>query len=209
MKVTIIGTGNMGRAIGEVAVRGGHDVQLVGRDPAVAEQLAQELGGDARGSGPDASIDGEIVVLALWYLTARDVVPALADRLKGTVVVDISNPVNVETFDDLVTPPDTSAAEELARLLPTGTPLVKAFNTTFAGTLEAGEVDGHPLDVLVAGDDEQAKKKVMELAESGGLRAVDAGPLKRARELEALGFLHMKVQDSLGSGYGSAVTFVS
>jgi predicted dinucleotide-binding enzyme len=108
-----------------------------------------------------------------------------------------------------VTPPDTSAAEELARLLPDGTPLVKAFNKTFAGTLEAGEVDGHSLDVLVAGDDEQAKKKVIELAESGGLRAVDAGSLKRARELEVLGFLHMKVQDSLGSSYGSAVTFVS
>jgi 8-hydroxy-5-deazaflavin:NADPH oxidoreductase len=209
MKVTIIGTGNMGRAIGEVAVRGGHDVQLVGRDPAVAEALAQEIGGNARGSGPDASIDGEIAVLALWYLTAREVVTSLGDRLRGKVVVDISNPVNVETFDDLLTPPDTSAAEELARLLPDGTTLVKAFNTTFAGTLEAGEVDGHPLDVLVAGDDAEAKRKVMELAEGGGLRAVDAGPLKRARELEALGFLHMKVQDSLGSSYGSAVTFVS
>ena len=209
MKVTIIGTGSMGRAIGEVAVRGGNEVQLVGRDPAAAEAIAREIGGKARGSGPDAPIDGEIVVLALWYLTARDVVPSLGDRLRGKVVVDISNPVNIETFDDLLTPPDTSAAEELARLLPDGTPLVKAFNTTFAGTLEAGEVDGHPLDVLVAGDDQDSKRKVMELVEAGGLRAVDAGPLKRARELEALGFLHMKVQDSLGSGYGSAVTFVS
>jgi len=209
MKVTIIGTGNMGRAIGEVAVRGGHDVQVVGRDPAAAEALAAEIGGNARGTGSDAPIDGEVVVLALWYLTAREVVSELGDRLEGRVVIDISNPVNVETFDDLVTPSDTSAAEELARLLPDGTPLVKAFNTTFAGTLEAGEVDGHPLDVLVAGDDWAAKKKVIELAESGGLRAVDAGSLKRARELEALGFLHMKVQGSLGTGYSSAVTFVS
>ena len=209
MKVTIIGTGNMGRAIGEVAVRGGHDVQLVGRDAAGAEALAREIGGKARGSGPEASIDGDVVVLALWYLTAKDMLGSMGDRLEGKVVVDISNPVNVETFDDLVTPPESSAAEELARLLPQGTPLVKAFNTTFAGTLEAGEVDGHPLDVLVAGDGEEAKRKVIELAESGGLRAVDAGPLKRARQLEALGFLHMKVQDSLGSGYGSAVTFVS
>lgn len=117
--------------------------------------------------------------------------------------------MNVDTFDGIVTPADTSAAEELARLLPDGTPLVQAFNTTFAGTLEAGEVNGHPLDVLVAGDDAAAKWLVIELVESGGLRAVDAGPLRRARELEALGFLHMKVQDSLGSGYGSAVTFVS
>ena len=209
MKVTIIGTGNMGRAIGEVAVRGGHDVQLVGREQASAEALAKEIGGKAWGSGDDASIDGDVVVLALWYLTARDLVQSLGDRLKGKVVVDISNPVNVDTFEDLLTPPDTSAAEELARLLPEGTPLVKAFNTTFAGTLEAGEVDGDPLDVLVAGDDDGAKRTVMELAESGGLHAVDAGPLRRARELEALGFLHMKVQDSLGTGYRSAVRFVS
>jgi len=61
MKVTIVGTGNMGRAIGEVAVRGGNDVQLVGRDSATAEAIAREIGGKARGSGPDASIDGEIV----------------------------------------------------------------------------------------------------------------------------------------------------
>jgi hypothetical protein len=209
MKVTIIGTGNMGHAIGEVAVRGGHDVQLVGRDAAAAEAAAQEIGGGARGTGPDAPIEGELVVLALWYTASRELLEAEGDRFEGRIVVDISNPVNVETFDGLVTPAETSAAEELARLLPEGTPLVKAFNTTFAGTLEAGEVDGHPLDVLVAGDDDGAKRKVMELAESGGLRAVDAGPLRRAHELEALGFLHMAVQDSLGSGYGSAVTFVS
>jgi NADPH-dependent F420 reductase len=209
MKVTIIGTGNMGRAIGEVAVRGGHDVQLVGRDPAVAEALAQEIGGNARGSGPDASIDGEIAVLALWYLTAREVVTSLGDRLRGKVVVDISNPVNVETFDDLLTPPDTSAAEELARLLPDGTTLVKAFNTTFAGTLVEGNVGGQPLDVFIAGDDDDAKATVASLAESGGLRPVDAGPLARARELEALGYLHMTIQQPLGTGFGSAVKVIA
>ena len=87
--------------------------------------------------------------------------------------------------------------------------LVKAFNTTFAGTLAEGKVGGQPLDVLIAGDDEGAKETVAELVRAGGLNAIDAGPLKRARELEALGFLHMALQDKLGTGYGSAVKIIS
>jgi predicted dinucleotide-binding enzyme len=86
---------------------------------------------------------------------------------------------------------------------------VKAFNTTFAGTLASGEVAGQQLDVLIAGDDEEAKRKVSRLVESGGMRPVDAGPLRRAQQLEHLGFLHMAMQENLGSGYGSAVKFVN
>jgi 8-hydroxy-5-deazaflavin:NADPH oxidoreductase len=87
--------------------------------------------------------------------------------------------------------------------------VVKAFNTTFAGTLGGGEVSGQPLDVFIAGDDEDAKRIVAELAESGGLRPVDAGPLKRARELEAMGLVHMTIQNSLGTGFGTALKVVS
>jgi len=89
-----------------------------------------------------------------------------------------------------------------------GARVVKAFNTTFAGTLSSGEVSGHQLDVLLASDDADAKSTVASLVESSGLRAVDAGPLRRARQLEALGYLHMAVQDGLGTGYGSAVKIV-
>jgi predicted dinucleotide-binding enzyme len=86
---------------------------------------------------------------------------------------------------------------------------VKAFNTTFANTLREGEVSGEPLDVFLAGDDEEAKATVAQLVESGGLRPVDAGPLKRARELEAAGLLHMSVQGPLDSGFGSALKIVT
>jgi hypothetical protein len=64
--------------------------------------------------------------------------------------------------------------------------VVKAFNTTFAGTLVAGEVSGQPLDVLIAGDDNNAKQKVSQLVSDGGLRPVDVGPLHRAQQLEQL-----------------------
>jgi 8-hydroxy-5-deazaflavin:NADPH oxidoreductase len=83
--------------------------------------------------------------------------------------------------------------------------VLKAFNTTFAGTLLEGRVAGQSLDVLIASDDEDAKATVSRLVTDGGLRAVDAGPLRRARELEALGYLHMAVQQSLGTGFASTV----
>jgi hypothetical protein len=87
--------------------------------------------------------------------------------------------------------------------------VVKAFNTTFAGTLVSGQVGGQPLDVLIAGDDEAAKATVAQLVEAGGMRAVDAGPLRRSRQLEHAGFLHMLVQQPLGGGFGTALRFVS
>lgn len=207
MKVTIIGAGNMGRGIGTRAVAGGHDVQIIDRDPEEAKALAQELGGSAKGSGADDPIEGDVVVFAIYY-PQDEALSQYADQLEGKVVVDISVPVNTETWDELATPPGTSSAEEMAAKL-SGSKVVKAFNTTFSGPLVQGEVGGQQLDVLIAGDDEGAKQQVRELAESGGLNVVDAGPLKRAQQLEQAGFLHVKVQEPLGSGFGSALKLVT
>jgi predicted dinucleotide-binding enzyme len=90
--------------------------------------------------------------------------------------------------------------------VPQGTPVVKAFNTTFAPTLVAGEVAGQPLDVLISGDDDRARQTVSRLASAGGLRPIDVGPLRHARQLEHLGFLHIAIQQPLGLGFGSAIT---
>ncbi len=214
MDVTIIGAGNMGRGIGTRLVAGGNNVTVLDNDPEQAKQLAEELragateGAAAEGGAANDPIDGDVLVLAVWYEPARAVIEQYGAQLEGKVVIDITNPVNVETFDGLVTPADSSAAEELAKLAPAGAKVVKAFNTTFAGTLVAGQVGGQALDVLIAGDDDEAKRTVAELARAGGLNPIDAGPLKRARELEALGFLHMALQDELGTGYGSAVKLI-
>ena len=83
--------------------------------------------------------------------------------------------------------------------------MVKAFNTTFASALVAGQVDGQQLDVLIAGDDEAAKQTVSQLASDGGLRPIDVGPLSYAQQLEQLGFLHISLQQPLGLGFGSAI----
>ena len=214
MQVTVIGAGNMGRGIGHRLVAGGHSVTIVDRDPEETEQLMKELRGAAeRGAtveaaGPGAELRGEGVVLAVYYPGNLEIARDLGERLAGKVVVDISNPLN-QTFDALATAPGTSAAEELAERAPSGARVVKAFNTTFSGTLVEGQVAGQPLDVLIAGDDEEAKETVAQLVGDGGLRAIDVGPLERARQLEGLGFLGITLQLPLGLNFQSAWKLIS
>jgi NADPH-dependent F420 reductase len=205
VKVTIIGAGNMGRGVGTRVVAGGHELEILDRSPAEAQKLADELGGGATALDSAGAIAGEVVVMALYYPGIKDAARQYADELDGKVVVDITNPVDTETLDRLATPPGTSSAEEVAAVVPAGTPVVKAFNTTFAGTLVGGEVGGQQLDVLIAGDDEGAKQKVSQLVSDGGLRPIDVGPLSRAQQLEQLGFLHISLQEPLGLGYASTI----
>jgi NADPH-dependent F420 reductase len=209
MHVTVIGAGNMGRGIGHRLVAGGHSVTIVDRDPEEAGQLAEELGGAGEGgatveaAGRGGEPRGEVVILAVYYPGTLEAAREQGERLAGKVVVDICNPLN-QTFDGLATAPGTSAAEEVAEALPAGASVVKAFNTTFAGTLVEGQVAGQPLDVFLAGDDEEAKETVAQLVRDGGLRAIDTGPLERARQLEGLGFLGIVLQQPLGLNFRSA-----
>lgn len=210
MDVTIIGAGNMGRGIGTRAVAGGHSVTFVDTNPETAEKTAADVKVSAKKNAKvnTASIGdvkvGDVVVLALAYGTNIDVARQLGTKLAGKVVVDIANPLN-STYDDLATAPDSSSAEDLAKAIASGAKVVKAFNTTFAGTLVAGEVAGQKLDVFIAGDDEDAKSKVSQLVRDGGMRAINAGPLSRARQIEAMQFLHITLQGSLKTNWGSTV----
>jgi 8-hydroxy-5-deazaflavin:NADPH oxidoreductase len=209
MNVTIIGTGNMARGIGRRLIAGGHNVTVLGKETADAEAVVSDSGSDGNvraGRSGDALAD-DVVVLAVYYPDAQAAVEQYGDDLSGKVVVDITNPVN-ESFDGLVTPPDSSAAQELASAA-AGARVVKAFNTTFASTLIEGRVAGQPLDVFIAGDDEDAKATVAKLAQDGGLNPIDAGPLMQARQLEAMGLLHMTLQNSLGTGFSSALKILA
>jgi 8-hydroxy-5-deazaflavin:NADPH oxidoreductase len=199
----------MARGIGSRVLAGGHDLTVVGKDFERAEAVAADIAGEGtvKTAVSGDPIEGHVVVLAVYYPDALGAAEQYADQLAGKVVVDITNPVN-ESFDGLVVPPDGSATEELAALAG-GARWVKAFNTTFAIPLKSGTVAGHKLDVLLAGDDADAKGKVAALARDGGLNPIDVGPLKRARELEAAGLLHMGVQNELGTGFASALTILA
>ena len=169
--ITIIGTGTMAHAIGGVLADGGASVQYVAH-------------------GEDATIQGDIVVLAVPFPAVDDVLGRFGSQLDGKTVVDITNPLDFSTFDSLVVPADSSAAAIIADRIP-GAKVLKAFNTTFAATLAAKTVGGLPTTVLVAGDDADAKAALLAAVTAGGLRGIDAGALTRARELEALGFLQL------------------
>lgn len=168
--VSIIGNGTMAKAIGGVVAAGGGTVHYLGRD-----------GG---------AVDGSVVVLAVPYPEVAAVLATYGPQLAGRTVVDITNPVDFATFDGLTVPADSSAAATIAAALP-GSTVLKAFNTTFAATLASGTNGSHTTTVLIAGDDDVAKAELAALVSAGGLKAVDAGALSRARELEALGFLQI------------------
>jgi NADPH-dependent F420 reductase len=168
--VSILGTGNMGPAIASVVEKGGNTVQLLGS------------------SDSDQPVTGDIVVLAVPYPAVSQILAERGEQLAGRVVVDITNPLNFETFDSLTVPADSSAAAVIAATLP-NSKVLKAFNTNFAATLASGTIANQPTTVLIAGDDVEAKTQLTDVVTAGGLRAIDAGALSRARELESIGFL--------------------
>jgi predicted dinucleotide-binding enzyme len=184
--ISIIGTGNMARAIGALAVAGGNTVEVIGRDRSKAADLATTLGGSTTTGEFGAAPAGDIVIVALRY---ADVVPVIAqygNALADKVIVDISNPFNADA-DGLALPADTSIAQEVAKAAPAGARVVKAFNTVFGHVLEKGRT----LDVFMAGDDAQAKAAVAELVRSLGLRPLDVGGLTMAHWLEGTSLVLM------------------
>ncbi|KXT87948.1 NADPH-dependent F420 reductase [Streptococcus oralis] len=170
--ITIFGQGNMGQAIASVFTAGGHTVDFVGHD----------------GASKDL---GEVVVLAVPYGAVAGIIDSNKEALAGKILVDISNPVDFNTMDSLVTPVGSSAAEEIAKRIPEAR-VVKGFNTTFAATLATQKVAGQETTtVQLASDDEGAKTTLAAYIKDAGLNVIDAGSLKRSRELEAMGFLQI------------------
>src|SRR4030088_1380702 len=115
--ISIIGTGNMARAIGALAVAGGNTVEGIGRDPSKAADLAKALGGSATMGEFGAVPAGDIVIVALLYANVVPVVAQYGDALAGKVIVDITNPVN-SAADGLAHGEDTSIAQEAAKAAP-------------------------------------------------------------------------------------------
>ena len=190
MKVTVIGTGNMGSAFVKQLTRAGHQVRNTSRDSNKA--------GAADGS--------DVVIVATGYADAVPALRALGD-LRGKVVVDITNPLTAD-FMGLTLGHTTSAAEEIARAIP-GAEIVKAFNTVFAQVLADGAKLGNDtVPVFVASDSAHGKQAVVALAESLGFRTIDAGGLKNARYLEPLAGLNIFLGYGAGLGTSIAPTWI-
>lgn len=203
--ISIIGSGKMGAAIAEVATRAGASVQIVKRSATSPSAARPDFDYGVIGD----ELTGDLVVLAVPFGAYSGILEHYRDQLSKKVVIDIANPIDFSTYDRLTSPSDSSTAAELAQMLPEGSAVVKAFNVNLGDTLVAGTNGTTTTTVLYAGDYADAKMQVAALIEGAGMRAVDAGPLTRARELEAMGFLQI-IMAALGkTRYESGFTLLA
>lgn len=188
--VALIGTGNVGSALGRRFAEQGHTVVYGSRDPAAADVVAllRETGHGALALPPaQAAARSRVVVLAVPWTATEDVVRSLGD-LSGKILVDPTNPrvMAADGFADYALP--DSNAERIARLAQ-GAQVVKAFSTLGAETMLDPQLAQGPVTIPVVGDDRAANELVATLAREIGLEAVDVGPLRHARIIEGLHYL--------------------
>jgi len=188
MNLTIIGASDMfARGLATWAVAAGHNVTIVGFNREQAEELVKKIG-SARAAGPRDPLPDNVIFLAMPYSCVLDARDFYGKQLSGKIVVDVTTPMDLNTFEP-IHPEAGSAADEIVKA-GIGARVVKAFHPRFAGTfVRQQDSDQETSDVFVAGDDLEAKSVVMQLFEQSGLRPIDVGHMSRAREVEAMGHL--------------------
>ena len=197
--ISIIGAGNMATAIGTRAAKHGHTVEIISRNTAKAQALADQIGNGATVGTYGARPAGDIVILAVLYAGAVDVVAHYGEALAGKILVDITNPFNADGTG-LVTTAGNSVSQQIAAAAPEGAHVVKAFNSIFSGVIS----DDKPLDVFFAGDGAEAKARVAAFLDSLGMRPLDAGGLEMTYTLEWAGILLVGVARN-GGGFDIAL----
>ncbi|MCU1392136.1 MAG: oxidoreductase coenzyme F420-dependent [Ilumatobacteraceae bacterium] len=197
--ISIIGSGNMATAIGTRAAKHGHMIEIMSRDPAKAQALADQIGTGATVGTYGARPAGDIVIIAVLYAGAVDVVAHYGDALAGKILVDITNPFNADGTG-LVTTAGNSVSEQIAAAAPEDAHVVKAFNTILGGVI----AEDKPIDVFFAGDSAEAKARVAAFVESLGMRPLDAGALGMAHALEWAGILLVGLARN-GAGFDIAL----
>lgn len=206
VNVSIIGTGNVGSALGGSLTRAGHNVTFYSRDQQKKSIAANAASATTAGSALDAVAHADVIILAVPYAAVADVAREIAPAAQGKIVIDTTNPLNA-TYSGLETKSGDSAAEEIASVM-SGAHVVKAFNTVFAGVQADPGAKNVTPDALFAVDDDEARKTFATLAASIGFRPVYVGPLAAARELEALAFLNIRIQMVNGGSWDSVITLV-
>jgi predicted dinucleotide-binding enzyme len=197
--ISIIGSGNMAAAIGTRATNHGHTIELMSRNSAKAQALADQIGNGATVGTFGARPAGDIVIVAVLSAGAVDVVEHYGDALAGKILVDITNPFNADG-SGLVTIPGNSVSEQITAAAPEDATVVKAFNTIFSGVI----AEDKRVDVFVAGDGTEAKSRVAVFVESLGMRPLDAGGLEMAHALEWAGILLVGLARN-GAGFDIAL----
>ena len=191
MKIAIIGAGNVGTALASSLTRVGHDITVASH-------------GD---STTDAVASADVTILAIPFTSGEEVAREIAAAASGKVVIDATNPLD-PSYESLLTERGPSAAELFQEWMPQAR-VAKAFNTAFASVQADPSVAGETVDGFVAADDERARAVALQLVEEIGMRPVDAGPLRRARELEAMAFLNIRLNADNGWNWNTAFTLAN
>lgn len=198
MKVNIIGTGRMGQAILKVLAQAyPGKVGIYSRDYAKAASIIEDAGVDAKPLKFEEQFNAEYILHTLWYKDVLDWVQEHKAALKGKTLIDITNPFN-DDFDDFVTPYDTSSAEEIQKLIPE-TSVAGAFKNTYWVVFENPEYGGIKSDVYVTADNEQVRKKIIDLLQPLPFRIFDAGKLKNNRTIERMTLLEKELATKAGN----------
>ncbi|MEM7373862.1 MAG: NADPH-dependent F420 reductase [Bacteroidota bacterium] len=201
MKLGIIGTGRIGRALCTALTHKGYHVMVGSRTPEKAMELAGDMEHYAQGGTIANTIHyGEVVFLAVPYKAVPDIVRN-TDSFKGKVVVDCTNPLVFNEGEvELALGHTTSAAEQIAKMIPEAR-IVKSFNTAYAEHIANGPYFG-PLDgsMFYCGDDDEAKTAVCKIIADTGFDPVDCGPLTSARFLEPMAALIVRLGMNMEEG---------
>jgi len=200
MKIGIIGSGNVGGALGTRWAQAGHDVTFGSRNPASYDmrQLVAKAGAAARAASSKEALEvSELLLLATPWPSTKAVLEGLGD-LTGKVLIDATNPL-LPDLSGLEVGTTTSAAEQVAGWA-RGAKVVKAFNTVGFNIMANPAFGADRPVMFYCGDDAAAKQTVRPLVEQLGFEAVDAGPLSQARVLEPFALLWISLAYAQGQG---------
>ncbi len=193
--IAVIGaTGSMGSSIAKSLAKGNYRVLLSARDSGKLQLLKEEIDAEVKNADVDvldcsknASWEADIILLSVPHSSEKEIAEKIREVANQKIVISIANPLN-SSYDGLTTPPDSSAAEELQKLLP-HSKLVKAFNTSFAANFTTPQIDEKQADAFIAGNDADALEVATEMVKTAGFNPVIAGDLSVSGTLERMQLL--------------------
>jgi 8-hydroxy-5-deazaflavin:NADPH oxidoreductase len=188
MRAGVLGSGEVGRALGRGFVSRGHETMVGSRSPEKLRDWADEAGElGAAATFAEAAEFGEVIVLATLGSAAEEVIErAGAGNFAGKAVIDAMNPLRHDSgTPELFVGFDDSLGERVQRALPEAR-VVKAFNTVGNTLMVDPDLPGGPPTMLICGDDAEAKGVVGGICEDFGWEVADLGPIERARALEEI-----------------------
>jgi hypothetical protein len=193
MKIGVIGSGIVGQQLGIGLTRLGHEVKIGTRDVSKLKDWLKQAGKKSSvGSNKDAASFGEVIFLCTaWTGTENAINLAGKTNFAGKVVIDVTNPLDFSqgSIPRIASTPENSAGAQVQKWLP-DSKVVKAFNIINAHTMiQPKREEGMP-DLIICGNDKNAKKVVSEFAKGWGWESIiDIGDISKAYWLEALTML--------------------